>query len=97
LQGNSNAPPVNFGDGLRCASGSLFRLYDHNAVGGVVSMPSGGDLSVSARSAVLGDAISAGSSRYYQVYYRDPNLAFCPAPAGDAFNASNAVAILWSN
>ena len=38
-----------------------------------------------------------GTSRYYQVYYRDPNLAFCPAPTGDAFNVSNGVAITWTN
>jgi hypothetical protein len=29
------------------------------------------------------------------VYYRDPHLAFCPAPAGDAFNASNGQIVAW--
>ena len=97
LQGDAISVPLNFGDGLRCTAGSLFRLYVKTAIGGVVSMPGAGDPTVSARSAALGDTIPSGSTRYYQVYYRDPNLAFCPPPAGDAFNVSNAVAITWSN
>jgi hypothetical protein len=97
LQGNSTISPTNFGDGLRCTGGNLFRLFVHSAVGGIVSMPAPGDLSVSARSAALGDALSVGVTRNYQVYYRDPNLSFCPAPQGDAFNASGAVAIVWGS
>jgi hypothetical protein len=97
LQGDATIVPLNFGDGLRCTGGNLFRLFVHNAVGGVVSMPAPGDLSVSQRSATLGDSIPAGGTRYYQVYYRDPDLPFCPAPQGDAFNASGAVAITWGS
>jgi hypothetical protein len=94
LQGNaSNAAGTVFGDGVRCVAGSLKRLYVKNAVGGAVSAPTGGDASVSARSAALGDPIAPGSTRWYQVYYRDPDLGFCPS--GDSYNVSNGLAITW--
>ena len=48
------------------------------------SAPQAGDPSVSAQSALLGDPIAPGSSRYCQTYYRDPSLSFCPAPADTA-------------
>ena len=96
LQGNADlSAPVFFGDGLRCVGGSLKRLYSRNASGGVVAAPTGSDPAVSARSAALGDPISAGQTRSYQVYYRDPDPSFCPSPPGGAFNVSSAVRILW--
>jgi len=97
LQGDQNAAPLAFGDGLRCAGGILERLYLKGAVAGVTSAPDvpGGDMSVSARSAFLGDTIAAGTSRIYQVYYRDPSPTFCPAPAGNTWNASSAVVVTW--
>ena len=96
LQGDLSAGNgIVFGDGLRCVSGTLKRIGVHNAVGGTVTYPQLGDLSISARSALLGDPISSGSSRYYQTYYRDPNLNFCPSPLGDSWNVSNGVAVLW--
>jgi hypothetical protein len=91
LQGDATIAPVPFGDGLRCAGGSLLRLYSKNASGGIVLAPGPGDPTVSARSAALGDTIPLGATRIYQVYYRDPNLVFCPS----GFNASNAVAVVW--
>ena len=54
-----------------------------------------GDLSVSARSAQLGDAIPIGGTRYYQAYYRDPNPSFCPAPQGSTFNSTTGLSIVW--
>ena len=96
LQGDASVPVgVPFGDGLRCVAGSLKRLYAKNAVGGGVGAPGPGDPPISARSAALGDPIAPGSTRYYQVYYRDPNQGFCPAPAGDTFNVGNGLAIVW--
>jgi len=95
LQGTTEIAPVNFGDGLRCAGGALKRLYVKNAVGGVASAPAAGEPRISARSATLGDPLSPGSIRTYQVYYRDPDPAFCPSPGGDAFNASNGQRIIW--
>jgi hypothetical protein len=97
LQGNAAMAATNFGDGLRCASGTLLRLYTKNASGGTVIAPTVGDPSVTSRSAALGDAIPQGSTRVYQVYYRDPTLSFCPDPTGDAFNVTQAVSILWGS
>jgi hypothetical protein len=76
---------------LRCAGGVLDRLYVTHAIGGVISAPQSGDPTISARSAVLGDTIPIGATRIYQVYYRDPNLAFCPG----GFNVTHAIAIAW--
>jgi len=47
------------------------------------------------RSAALGDVIHAGEMRVDQVYYRDPDASFCPAPTGDTWNVSNAVRVTW--
>jgi hypothetical protein len=92
LQGNHNLPNgVTFGDGVRCAGGTLKRLYTHNASGGTVQAPVGTDLAVHARSAALGDTITLGSQRFYQVYYRDPNLTFCSF----GFNVGNGQAVTW--
>ena len=96
LQGDALvAVPVVFGDGLRCAAGNLKRLYSQNAVGGSVTVPGPGDPSVSAQSAALGDPIAPGTTRWYQFYYRDPVLGFCPSPPGNSWNVTNAVAITW--
>lgn len=95
LQGDTAIVAVSFGDGLRCAGGTLKRLFTRNASGGVVSAPPPGGPSISARSAVLGDVISTGSTRYYQTYYRDPLLTFCPSPQGSSFNISSGLAIVW--
>jgi hypothetical protein len=98
LQGTvSLAPPVSFGDGVRCVGGVLKRLYVKNASGGTAFAPNfaGGDLSITAQSAALGDPIPSGGTRFYQVYYRDPSLTFCPAPTGNTFNVSNGRTIVW--
>jgi hypothetical protein len=97
LQGDSSStnPPFFFGDGLRCTAGHLKRLYSKNASGGTVSAPGPGDPSITARSAALGDTITPGSTRYYQVYYRDPVLSFCPSPQGNSWNVSGGIIINW--
>ena len=77
---------------MRCAAGSLKRLYAKNAVGGSVTAPTGVELPITARSAQLGDNIVPGTPRFYQTYYRDPNLGFC---SGLGFNVSNALRIDW--
>lgn len=96
LQGNATgAPGVPFGDGLRCVTGILKRLYVKSASGGYVTAPSGADPSITARSAALGDPIAAGERRYYQTYYRDSNAGFCTPPSGSTFNASSGLRIVW--
>ena len=79
---------------MRCLGGSLKRLYVKTAAGGVAAAPVGADASVHARSAALGDALSAGMTRYYQVYYRDPAvLGNCPSTS--TFNISQGLSISW--
>lgn len=96
LQGNAEiSAGAVFGDGVRCAGGSLKRLGAKNASAGATSYPQAGDLSITAKSAALGDPLSPGMTRIYQTYYRDPNLAFCGAPVGNSWNVGNAVRIIW--
>jgi hypothetical protein len=95
LQGTAPLLALQFGDGLRCVSGLLKRLYVKHAVNGVVVAPQAGDPSISARSAALFDPITAGSLRYYQIYYRDPDTSFCPLPQGSTYNISNGIVASW--
>jgi photosystem II stability/assembly factor-like uncharacterized protein len=97
LQGTTAIPPLPFGDGLRCVGGAVRRLYVRSASGGVVSAPQPGDSSISARSALLGDPIAAGTTRYYQTYYRDPLLGFCASPPGNSWNVSSGLSVLWQD
>jgi hypothetical protein len=96
LQGDAAlAGGMSFGDGVRCVTGNLKRIAEVHASGGVATYPQAGDPGISRRSAALGDAIAPGSSRFYQVYYRDPDLAFCPLPSGNSWNVGNALQIPW--
>jgi probable HAF family extracellular repeat protein len=96
LQGSTTIAAAGFGDGLRCTAGTLKRLYVHNAAGGALSVPQAGEPSVSARSAALGDTITSGATRFYQTYYRDPVLTFCPNPPGGSWNISSGISIVWA-
>ena len=96
LQSDVQAPNgVVFGDGVRCVTGSIRRMYTKTASGGTASAPGAGDPSISARSALLGDTIAPGSQRYYQVYYRDLDGTFCAAPVGDDWNVTNGAIVNW--
>ncbi len=88
---------ITFGDGLRCTTGVLKRLYTKSASGGAAHAPEAGDPSIVARSTALGDPIvpSFGQVRYYQAYYVDSDPTFCPAPAGNTWNASSMLTITW--
>jgi hypothetical protein len=95
LQGDQSINPVSFGDGLRCAAGHLKRLYIKNAMSGSASGPDTGESPITIRSLDLGDPIQPATARYYQAYYRDPNMSFCPSPTGNTWNVTNAIRILW--
>ena len=87
FQGTSaTAGGVPFGDGLRCAAGSVARLGTKTAVGGAASYPEVGDASVSARGGV-----GAPGPRWYQLWYRNA-AAFCTS---STFNLTNGVRGLW--
>ncbi len=76
-----------FGDGLRCAGGSIQRLGTKNNAGGTSQYPAAGDPPVSVRGLVTGPG-----TRTYQCWYRNA-AAFC-LPA--TFNLSNGVELNWT-
>jgi hypothetical protein len=77
-----------FGDGLRCAGGTVIRLGTKLNVGGTSTYPAAGDLSVSVR----GNVTLAGSVRSYQAWYRNA-AAFCTP---STFNLTNGVSVNWA-
>ena len=90
LSANGNA----FGQGVRCVTGVLKRMYIKNAVGGSITVPAGTDLSVSARSAAMGDTIAPGTHRYYGVYYRDPIMLGGCTPV-NGYNVTQQLDVTW--
>jgi Tol biopolymer transport system component len=98
LQGNALASMgLVFGQGVRCAGGGLERLYTKTASNGSITAPNigAGDVSVSVRSAALGDVIQPGQARWYLVYYRDP-LVLGGCPTASTFNATQTGQVAWS-
>ena len=86
FQGNNaiaDGAGVTFGDGLRCAGGGVIRLQVRFA----------DDAGTSATSIDIGaaGAASAGDTKRYQVWYRDPNTS----PCGAQFNLSNGFEVVW--
>ena len=75
-----------FGDGLRCAAGSVVRLGTASNAAGGSAYPFGAFPSVSVKG-----LITAPGTRTYQVWYRNA-AAFCTA---STFNLSNGVSIVW--
>jgi hypothetical protein len=76
-----------FGDGLRCAGGSVIRFDPKTNVGGASQYPAAGDPAIS----VVG-ADAAGSLRTYQCWYRNAG-AFCQP---ETYNLSNGLVTTWS-
>jgi hypothetical protein len=90
FQGTSSlGAGIAFGDGLRCVGGTITRLGVHASVGGASLHPVGGSASIS----VAGGVTTAGTTRHYQVLYRN-NAAFCTSAA---FNLTNAVRVVWGS
>jgi len=79
---------VAFGDGLRCAGGSVLRIGYVTTSAGTMSYPGPGQQPVSVRGAIP----AAGGSRGYQIWYR--NVAnYCTAAP---YNLSNGLWIVWT-
>jgi hypothetical protein len=73
-----------FGDGLRCAGGSVIRLE--------VRVANGSGAASSTVSISQEGMVGPGSgSRYYQFWYRDPSLS----PCGGGFNLTNGLELVW--
>jgi Tol biopolymer transport system component len=97
LQGDTTIPTgLVFGQGVRCAGGTLKRLYVKTAVNGSITAPdlNTGDHTISARSTFLGAPIQPGQPRYYLVYYRDPTVMGGCSSTG-TFNATQTGQISW--
>jgi len=76
-----------FGDGLRCASGTINRLGTTFNTMGASEYPTGTQMSVHLKGGIV-----APGTRMYQVWYRNP-AAFCTP---STFNLSNGWQIIWS-
>jgi Tol biopolymer transport system component len=75
-----------FGDGLRCAGGTVIRLGTRLNAGGASRYPDAGDVAISVRGLVAG-----GDARTYQIWYRNA-AAFCTT---STFNLSNGLGVTW--
>jgi hypothetical protein len=76
-----------FGDGLRCAGGTVVRLGTKTNVAGTSTYPVAGDLSVSVRGAVTVPGV-----RNYQAWYRNAAV-FCSV---STFNLTNGYSVTWA-
>ncbi len=76
-----------FGDGLRCAGGTITRLGTKTNVAGASQYPDAGDQSISVRGMVP----AVGGTRTYQIWYRNA-AAFCNP---ETFNLSNGTQVTW--
>jgi hypothetical protein len=76
-----------FGDGLRCAGGSIVRLGTKTNVAGASQYPSGNDQSISVRGLIP----LAGGLRTYQAWYRNA-APFCTP---STFNLTNGLQVTW--
>jgi hypothetical protein len=77
-----------FGDGLRCAGGTVIRLKAALAAGNAVQFPAAGQPAVSA----AGSVPPSGGARNYQVWYRNA-ASFCTP---STFNLTNGLQINWT-
>ena len=76
-----------FGDGLRCAGGSVVRLKTRVAAGNAAQFPVAGDLRIAQQGGV-----TAAGLRTYQAWYRNA-AAFC---AAETFNLTNGWRTVWA-
>ncbi|MBK7876531.1 MAG: hypothetical protein IPJ77_12410 [Planctomycetes bacterium] len=89
LQGDALTQVV-FGDGVRCAGGTLLRLRTRINAGGTSAFPDSTDtVTLSQRGGVVP---GSGALRYYQTYYRNSAGLWCPP---ETFNVTNGVRVTW--
>jgi hypothetical protein len=75
-----------FGDGLRCATGTVVRLGVHTNANGVSRHPGPTDLPLA-----TAGALSGNETRVYQAWYRDA-AGYCTSAT---FNLTNGVQVTW--
>jgi hypothetical protein len=88
FQGDAIEPGTPFGDGIRCAGGTLTRVGTVTANGAIASAPEWGGQPLSVRGGVPAE----GGVRVYQVWYRNA-ASFCTSAT---FNATSGVVLNWS-
>ena len=81
--GNGNQ----FGDGLRCAGGGVRRLQVLFANGA-----NGFATETTVTVSSVGN-VSAGQTKRYQLWYRDPSTG---APCNSGFNLTNGLEVTWA-
>jgi hypothetical protein len=79
-----------FGDGLRCAGGTVIRLGTKQNFAGMSSYPEILDPVVSVRGGITGGP----QTRTYQSWYRNAAASFCTP---DTFNLANGLTVVWVN
>jgi arylsulfatase A-like enzyme len=84
---NDLSPGIPWGDGLRCAGGSLIRLGVRFSDATGSSDTSGFAQTISAKTG----NIVPGETKFYQCWYRDPLFSACLT----GFNLSNGLAVTW--
>jgi endonuclease I len=87
FQGTTQTASI-FGDGIRCAAGSVIRLGTKNNASGTSQYPEANDPHIS----VKGLVPTAGT-RTYQCWYRNA-AAYCTA---STFNLTNGVSVAWGS
>lgn len=95
FQGSATNPGgALLGNGVVCVTGTLLRIRNQSTTGiGFAQYPLPGQVSLSTRSANMGDPLLPGMVRYYFATYRDiQNPAGC---TGNVETVSNGLAILW--
>jgi len=85
---NDLSPGSVWGDGLRCAGGSLRRLGVRFSDAAGASDTSGYPDPISTKAG----NIAPGDTKHYQCWYRNPN----GSPCGADFNASNGLVVTWA-
>jgi hypothetical protein len=102
LQGSATTTGVAYGAGITCVAAAPIMLYHGNAgVGepqGQITRPRVGlDPEVHVQSALLGDTLTAGVTRFYMTGYRDKKAAQiqnCNDPT-KTFNSTQGVSVVW--
>jgi hypothetical protein len=77
-----------FGDGLRCAAGTIVRIVTKSNVAGSSQYPGAGEVALHIR----GQIPIAGGVRTYQALYRSPGTFCTPS----TFNLTNGVSFAWT-
>jgi hypothetical protein len=89
FQGTGAGVGAPFGDGLRCATGSVIRIAPKHANSlGIATYPEAGDPSLT----LQGGVPPQGGLRTYQLWYRN-SAVFCTSAT---FNLSNGLAVQWA-